>query len=77
MACWQRGYDGYTSLVGGEREFVMVGVIGKKELVSQAVVIVREFGLRLYLECVMRTLRGERFTFLEVVMAHGWTQRST
>jgi hypothetical protein len=49
----------------------MVGVIGKKELLTQAVVIVREFGFGLYFSCVMRTLRGERFTFLEVVMAHG------
>lgn len=48
----------------------MVGVIGKKELLTQAGVIVREFGLRLYLDCLVRTLRGDRFTFLEVVMAH-------
>ena len=47
----------------------MVGVIGTRELVTEGLVIVKEFGLKTYLRCVARVLKGERFTFLEMVMS--------
>jgi hypothetical protein len=46
----------------------MRGVIGTRQLLSCAPTIVREFGLRCYLRCVMRSLASPgKSTFLECI----------
>lgn len=45
----------------------MVGVITTRHLVTNARVIVAEFGLRCYLRCWRRVASGKPVTFLEVV----------
>lgn len=46
----------------------MTGVISAKHLVTEAAGIIREFGFKLYARCVFKTLTGQKFTFLDMVM---------
>lgn len=46
----------------------MAGVISTKHLVTEAAGIIREFGFKLYLRCVVKVLTGQQFTFLDMVM---------
>jgi len=46
----------------------MFGTITNKHLVTHCKTIVGCFGLRCYLKCWLKILKGDRFTFLEVAM---------
>jgi hypothetical protein len=45
----------------------MRGVVTTRHLITEAATIVREFGLRRYLRCLVATIRRDRPTFLELI----------
>jgi hypothetical protein len=45
----------------------MLGLVTSRHLVTQAMTIVSEFGLRTYLRCVGAVLSGRRCNFLQLV----------
>ncbi len=46
----------------------MIGVITTRDVIRNAVLIAREFGLRCLLRCAVVMLRGKPTTFLEVAL---------
>lgn len=47
----------------------MRGVITRKEVLANSILIIRLWGLRSYLRCLRAALRSAPSTFLQVVMA--------
>lgn len=45
---------------------MMNGVITGKQLIRHTILVINEYGISIYITCLIKIIRGEQFTFLDI-----------
>lgn len=45
---------------------MMNGIITGKQLIRHTVLVINEYGIAVYITCLVKIVKGEQFTFLDV-----------